>query len=124
MSSLSLEKKLFKNIQGVREYTEEASPLSCFILVACAPMLADKLGVPEARPRLEPDSRAVSSGVSASTSPLAEPETGRQHQSPAGEEKTSLEKAQSVSRSCLLNALSLYWSQRSSKPCLVSSAFC
>lgn len=49
------------SIQGQDIYTKQVPLLSCFILVACAQMLAGKLGVPWARPRLEPDSRAVSS---------------------------------------------------------------
>lgn len=74
--------------------------MSSFILVACGPMLADKLGVPGARPRLEPDSRAVSSGVSVFL--LPEPETGCQPPGPAERKLLGKSLAQTVSSELFL----------------------
>lgn len=67
---LILKKKLFINLQGQGYKQKKSSLQPCFMLVACAPMLADKLGVPGARPRLEPDRRAVSSGCLSFCCPL------------------------------------------------------
>lgn len=68
---LILPKNVWK-YPALRTETKEApTPPSSFILVSCAPILADKLGVPGARPRLGFQSSLLGGTVSLTAEPAA-----------------------------------------------------
>lgn len=127
--------KVFRNIQrhGYKQKQAHPSLLSCFILVACAPMLADKAGsAPEpGHDWSQTAERSPLVGLSVFMLPGAGAETepaANKQSRPRGNLFSEQKEAQSVSLSYFLTVkkkkMSLYSSQRSSKPSLVSSAFC